>query len=101
MRDIKKNPFVPFGVIPILFSGDFRQILPVVRGGGRHELIAASLQNSYLWPHIKHIQLKENMRITMRSSDNPENAKELEAFNDSFSKSEMVLPQLTPSEVTM
>ena len=34
LQDITHNEGVAFGGIPVLFSGDFRQSLPVVRNGG-------------------------------------------------------------------
>lgn len=44
MRDIlavesAANATKPFGGKPIVLGGDFRQILPVVQGGGRNEII--------------------------------------------------------------
>ena len=36
----------------ILFSGDFRQILPVITTGTRADEVNASLKRSYVWPHI-------------------------------------------------
>ncbi|XP_077231904.1 uncharacterized protein LOC143865148 [Tasmannia lanceolata] len=38
----------PFGAKIVLLGGDFRQILPVVPKGGRHEVVLASINNSYL-----------------------------------------------------
>ncbi|CAL8993853.1 unnamed protein product [Prunus brigantina] len=40
---------VPFGGKPLLLGGDFKQILPVILGGTREEVIDASLNSSYLW----------------------------------------------------
>ena len=36
----------PFGGITVLFGGDFRQTLPVVPRGSRHQILNASLRNS-------------------------------------------------------
>ncbi len=66
-RDVKRNDSVPFGGIPILFSGDFRQILPVVKRGTRHDIMDASIQRSDLWQYMKVMHLTQNMRIAQQS----------------------------------
>lgn len=53
---------LPFGGKIIVFGGDFRQVLPVVRNGTRAQMINASLIKSPLWGHIEILHLKENMR---------------------------------------
>lgn len=69
MRDLRsKNS--PMGGCTILFSGDFRQILPVVTRGTRADEINASLKRSYLWPHVNKLELKTNMRVSLSSRDN-------------------------------
>nr|XP_011470514.1 PREDICTED: uncharacterized protein LOC101290818 [Fragaria vesca subsp. vesca] len=55
---------LPFGGMPIVLGGDFRQILPVVRGKTKAHVIDASLNNSYLWPMFKVFCLTENMRLS-------------------------------------
>jgi hypothetical protein len=55
LKDLFHEPGVPdkpFGGITVLFGGDFRQTLPVVPRGSTHQILAASLRNSYLWRHI-------------------------------------------------
>ncbi|KAK3242118.1 hypothetical protein CYMTET_48165 [Cymbomonas tetramitiformis] len=37
----------------LILSGDFRQIAPVVRGGGRADIVDASPRRSPLWPHVE------------------------------------------------
>ena len=61
-QDIRGNT-LPFGGVTVLFSGDWRQILPVVRHGGRAEIIAACLKMSHLWKHVKIMKLSKNMRL--------------------------------------
>ena len=39
---------IPFGGKPILLGGDFRQILPIIPGGTKEQIIKASLNSSYL-----------------------------------------------------
>ncbi|KAL7614265.1 uncharacterized protein LOC128132459 [Lactuca sativa] len=40
---------IPFGGKVIVFGGDFRQILHVIPGGSRQNIVNASLSSSYLW----------------------------------------------------
>jgi len=51
------------GGCTVLFSGDFRQILPVIARGTRANEVNASLNRSYLWPYLKILKLKTNMRV--------------------------------------
>ncbi|CAI0455113.1 unnamed protein product [Linum tenue] len=44
-------------------GGDFRQILPVVAGGGREATLNASIVRSPLWTHCHLLFLHQNMRI--------------------------------------
>ncbi|XP_074361953.1 uncharacterized protein LOC141702153 [Apium graveolens] len=53
----------PFGGLTVVCGGDFRQILPVIPQGERADIIDASLNSSYLWPHFKIFELKQNMRL--------------------------------------
>lgn len=62
----------------VIFGGDFRQVLPVIPGGGRSETILATLNSSYLWEHNKVLKLTKNMRLLAGLSDDA--AKELESF---------------------
>ncbi|AQK61278.1 hypothetical protein ZEAMMB73_Zm00001d054100 [Zea mays] len=62
MRDIMGRPELPFGGRTVVFGGDFRQVLPVVRKGSRAQIVAASLRSSYLWESMCHLKLVQNMR---------------------------------------
>jgi hypothetical protein len=62
------NATKPFGGKPILLGGDFRQILPVLPGGDRNEIIKASLVSSRLWKHFKIMRLTNNMRLSRSSA---------------------------------
>ncbi|KAL6839328.1 hypothetical protein ACP4OV_031000 [Aristida adscensionis] len=62
MRDIMEQPELPFGGKTIVFGGDFRQVLPVMRKGSRAQIIDASLRRSYLWDSMRHLKLVQNMR---------------------------------------
>ena len=56
MRDICDNDQRPFG-------GDWQQILPVIRHGGRVDVVQATLKKSYLWKHVQVLTLSVNMRL--------------------------------------
>ena len=62
LRDLMEVD-LPFGGKVVVFGGDFRQTLPVVPRGTPSETVAASLRRSYLWPHIRTLPLKQNMRL--------------------------------------
>jgi len=68
LRDIMStvdpiNKNIPFGGKIMIFGGDFRQILPVVKKGNRQQIVAASFNRSVLWQDIQVVHLKTNMRI--------------------------------------
>ena len=62
MRDIMAQPDLPFGGKTVVFGGDFRQVLPVVRKGTRSQIIDAMLSKSYLWENMRQLRLARNMR---------------------------------------
>lgn len=68
LRDIRNNNFI-MGGVSLLFSGDFRQTLPVVSRGSRADEVNASLKRSFLWPHIERLSLTINMQV--RLGDDP------------------------------
>ncbi|EOA28768.1 hypothetical protein CARUB_v10025000mg [Capsella rubella] len=70
----------PFGGKVVVFGGDFRQILPVINGAGRAEIVMSSLNASYLWEHCKVLKLTKNMRI-LNNSLSPTEAREIDAFS--------------------
>jgi hypothetical protein len=49
LHDIMDRPKLPFGGMTVVFGGDFRQVLPIVRRGSRAQIVGASLRMSYLW----------------------------------------------------
>ncbi|XP_027183825.1 ATP-dependent DNA helicase PIF1-like [Coffea eugenioides] len=67
LKDLLNSDSI-FGEKVIVFCGDFRQTLPMVKKGQREDYISASLVNSYLWPHLEKIQLIENMRARSNPS---------------------------------
>lgn len=64
LRDIRRD-VRPMGNVTVLFSGDFRQTLPVISRGTRADEIKASPKRSYLWPQIKKMRLTINMRAQL------------------------------------
>ncbi|XP_048614935.1 ATP-dependent DNA helicase PIF1-like [Brassica napus] len=70
----------PFGGKVVVFGGDFRQVLPVIHGAGRAEIVMAALNSSYLWKHVKVLQLTKNMRL-LSNNLSTEEAKELQEFS--------------------
>jgi hypothetical protein len=73
-RDIERaqNPAaadVPFGGKVVVLSGDLRQILPVVEGGSKMQVLSSAITNSRIWSHIEILSLTENMRLLSPSPD--------------------------------
>jgi hypothetical protein len=71
LQDIMNNDR-PFGGKTVLFSGDFRQTLPIVPRGNQAQIVAASLKKSELWHHLHIIRLHENMRVRRQGVRNPD-----------------------------
>ncbi|XP_012702834.1 ATP-dependent DNA helicase PIF1 [Setaria italica] len=62
LRGIMGRQDLPFGGKIVVFGGDFRQVLLVVRKGSRAQIVDASLRRSYLWESMHHLKLVRNMR---------------------------------------
>jgi hypothetical protein len=60
----------PFGGLPVIFGGDFQQILPVIPHGGREEIVAASIQHTTIWPSLERLALTKNMRLQDTTPEN-------------------------------
>ena len=63
LQDIRRNKTF-FGGLTVVFSGDWKQILSVVKRGSRPEITNACLNSSYLWPYVKPLHVQKNMRVT-------------------------------------
>jgi hypothetical protein len=70
---------VPFGGKTVVLSGDWRQVLPVVRRGTRAAIVNACLKRSPLWRHFRVMTLRTNMRV--RAVPTPEGRAAVEAFS--------------------
>ncbi|KAG5245388.1 ATP-dependent DNA helicase [Salix suchowensis] len=84
LRDImgqtaNSNHDQPFGGKSILLGGDYRQILPVIPGGTKEDIINASLSSSPLWSKFEIMLLKENMRLSIDGLS-PDEINEIKAF---------------------
>jgi len=84
-RDIEKakSPeaaHTPFGGKVVVLGGDLRQILPVVEGGTKEDIISSTIIRSRLWAHVEILSLKQNMRLVC-SPDDPSKQQEVAAFS--------------------
>ncbi|XP_019248430.1 PREDICTED: ATP-dependent DNA helicase PIF4-like [Nicotiana attenuata] len=61
LRDLMETNII-FGGKVVVFSGNFRQTLPVVRSGKKEDFIRESLLCSEIWNQLEKLQLSENMR---------------------------------------
>jgi hypothetical protein len=55
--------FLPFGGLVVVFGGGFQQILLVVPRGTKGDVIAATLNHSSIWQHVRVFKLHTNMRM--------------------------------------
>lgn len=56
---------LPFGGVVVVLGGDLRQILPVIEGGSRAQVVSATITNSPLWHSMTVLNLTENMRLVV------------------------------------
>jgi hypothetical protein len=54
------------GGVVVLLAGDFRQTLPVIPKGTMADELKACLKASYLWRHVRKLELKTNMRVHLQ-----------------------------------
>lgn len=52
----------PFGGKTVLFSGDWRQVGPVVKFGSPADMIDAAVISSFIWPQISRMRLTLSQR---------------------------------------
>ncbi|GFH29192.1 ATP-dependent DNA helicase [Haematococcus lacustris] len=71
-----------FGGKVVVMGGDYRQVLPVVPRASRAGIVAAGLQSSSLWGHIKVVRLQSNMRVQQLAGTDPEQAQRQQEFAD-------------------
>ena len=59
----------PMGGMCMLLCGDFRQILPVIHGGTRGNIVDSCLKKSFLWDHVVVKHLHTNMRVHLHDDE--------------------------------
>ncbi|XP_066451124.1 uncharacterized protein [Eleutherodactylus coqui] len=69
LRDLRNSSKL-MGGVTVLFSGDFRQTLPVMPRGTRADEVNACLKSSFLWPKVEKLSLSTNMRVHLRGDIN-------------------------------
>ncbi|PNT60476.1 hypothetical protein BRADI_5g00385v3, partial [Brachypodium distachyon] len=57
------NSKLIFGGLPVVLGGDFRQVLPILPGASKREVLDAALCRSVLWRDVKVFNLSDNMRL--------------------------------------
>ena len=62
LRDLTGKD-LPMGGMCMLKCGDFRQILPVIQGGTRGNIVDPCFKMSFLWDHVIIKHLHTNMRV--------------------------------------
>lgn len=67
LKDIKCDERL-FGGLPVVMSGDFAQILPVLQRRTRASTVAASIQKSNIWPQLCILFLTQNMHLSTDAS---------------------------------
>ncbi|KAH9101192.1 hypothetical protein Ae201684P_007376 [Aphanomyces euteiches] len=68
LQDLMDNA-LPFGGKVVIFSGDFKQMLPVILKGTPGLILEACLKNSYIWSNVAKFHLTVNMRLTNNNSE--------------------------------
>ena len=81
---------LPFGGKIIVFGGDFRQILPVIRHCTRAQVVSACINRTSLWQHVKVMKLTINMRL--QSLDHQDSA-EVRNFSEFLLRVEGTEPE--------
>ena len=62
LQDVRSNN-KSLGGLTIFFSGDWKQILPVVKRGSQAQVIDATLKKSHIWENIQTLELHFNHRV--------------------------------------
>ncbi|XP_076043607.1 uncharacterized protein LOC143026723 [Oratosquilla oratoria] len=69
-KDITGNKHCFMGGIPFVCAGDFRQILPVIRGGGKNEELKYNIKNAIFWEDLRKFKLVQNVRLKAEDKEN-------------------------------
>ncbi|XP_076058597.1 ATP-dependent DNA helicase Pif1-like [Oratosquilla oratoria] len=76
MRDIIGNDKFMGGKV-LVCAGDFRQVLPVIRGGGKYAELEHCIKSNYMWNDMTKLDLTENVRLKKDDRKNIKFAKSL------------------------
>ena len=68
LQDVCKNKN-PFGGKIMVFGGDFRQTLPIVKHGSADQIIDQCVVSSDLWSNCQRLTLNKNMRADSNNSE--------------------------------
>lgn len=63
----------------VIFMHDFKQLLPVVPGGGKSHILSACVFDSEIWGQVTKLTLESNMRVQKLIDANPEREIELKS----------------------
>ena len=61
-----------FGGLCVIFSGDWRQTLPIIPGGSEAQIVHSCLKFSTIWDSVTVHHLVENMRVQLSGSTEAE-----------------------------
>jgi hypothetical protein len=53
---------LPFGGKTVVFGGDLRQVMPIIKQGSRASIVNACINRSTIWQCVQVLKLTENMR---------------------------------------
>ena len=73
-RDIMKQvnsdlEKIPIGGKIMVFGGDFRQILPILKHRNRSSIVSQCINRSFLWKYMKKYKFTINKRLQMDESN--------------------------------
>ncbi len=81
---------IPFGGIPFIAVGDFRQVSPVVKGNGCTPALLASIKSSYLWPSF----IIKSLHTPIRSAADPQFTAIVDEIGEDYHHTQIQVPFL-------
>ena len=69
IEDVLGND-LPFGGKVVIFSGDFRQNLPVIKFGNRADIVDNTIKKMEWWYSVRTLSLTDNMRVLLNGNTN-------------------------------
>ncbi|XP_055910686.1 uncharacterized protein LOC129945050 [Eupeodes corollae] len=67
LKDLRSSSRL-MGGVTMVFSGDFRQIMPVIPKGTRADIIKSCVKSSSIWRYVQKLQLKIIMRVKLTNN---------------------------------